>query len=137
MRGALALLALAGAAAAQPFPSKPVRLVAPFPLGGPIDVLARTVGGKFHARTGQQVIVENRPGAAGNIGIELVAKSAPDGHTWLFIPQGNITINATLMKDMPFNWDRDFAPVPLIAYAPNMIAVHPGVPAKNAHELIA
>jgi tripartite-type tricarboxylate transporter receptor subunit TctC len=123
-------------AAAQPFPSKPVRIVAPFPPGGPIDVLARLVGERFHQRSGQPVTVENRPGGAGNIGIQAVAQAAPDGYTWLFIPQGNITINTTLMRDLPFSWERDFAPVTLIAYAPNLLAVNPSVPAKTLKELI-
>ena len=115
-------------ASAQAFPSRPVKLVAPFPPGGPIDVLSRLVGEHFTRRTGQAVVVENRPGGAGNIGIDQVAKAAPDGYTWLFVPQGNITINATLIPNMPFNWDRDFTPVTLVAYAPNMLAVSPALP---------
>ena len=123
-------------ATAQSYPVKPVQLIAPFPPGGAIDVLARTIGQRFQQRTGQAVVVENRAGAAGNIGIEMVAKSAPDGYTWLFVPQGNITINATLMPNMPFNWDRDFTAVTLIAYAANVLAVHPSVPARTTQELI-
>ena len=121
---------------AQAFPTKPVRIVAPFPPGGPIDVLARTVADHYQKKTGQGVVVENRAGGAGNIGIQAVAQAPADGHTWLFIPQGNITINATLMKDLPFNWERDFAPVTLIAYAPNILVVNPSVPARNVKELI-
>src|SRR2546423_8411336 len=121
---------------AQAFPTKPVKIVAPFPPGGPIDVLARTVADRYQKRTGQSVVVENRAGGAGNIGIQAVAQAPADGHTWLFIPQGNITINATLMKDLPFNWERDFAPVTLIAYAPNILAVNPAVPAKDVKGLI-
>ncbi len=124
-------------ASAQAFPSRPVKLVAPFPPGGPIDVLSRLVGEHFTRRTGQAVVVENRPGGAGNIGIDQVAKAAPDGYTWLFVPQGNITINATLIPNMPFNWDRDFTPVTLVAYAPNMLAVSPALPVKNLAELLA
>src|SRR5512137_2904736 len=112
---ACAFAACATPAFAQAWPSKPITIVAPFPPGGPIDVLARLVGEKFRERTGQAVVVENRPGGAGNIGIAAVAKSAPDGYTWLFVPQGNITINATLMKNLPFDWDRDFIPVTLVA----------------------
>jgi tripartite-type tricarboxylate transporter receptor subunit TctC len=122
---------------AQSWPVKPVTIVAPFPPGGPIDVLARLVGEKFRERTGQAVVVENRPGGAGNIGIAAVAKSAPDGYTWLFVPQGNITINATLMKNLPFDWERDFIPVTLVAQAPNVLAVNPSVPVRNVAELIA
>jgi tripartite-type tricarboxylate transporter receptor subunit TctC len=124
------------AGSAQAFPTKPVKIVAPFPPGGPIDVLARVVGERYQQKTGQSVVVENRPGGAGNIGIQAVAQAPADGHTWLFIPQGNITINATLMKDLPFNWERDFAPVTLIAYAPNILVVNPAVPANNVKELI-
>lgn len=128
------LLLLAGSAHA--FPTKSVRIVAPFPPGGPIDVLARLVAERVQARSGQTVTVENRPGGAGNIGILAVAQAAPDGHTWLFVPQGNITINATLMKDLPFNWERDFAPVTLIAYAPNVLVVHPSLPVQSFQELV-
>jgi tripartite-type tricarboxylate transporter receptor subunit TctC len=122
---------------AQAFPTKPVKVVAPFPPGGPIDVLARTVAEHYQKKTGQSVVVENRAGGAGNIGIQAVAQASADGHTWLFIPQGNITINATLMKDLPFNWERDFAPVTLIAYAPNILVVHPSIPAHSVAELIS
>ena len=123
--------------AAQAFPTKPVRIVAPFPPGGPIDLLARTVAERYQQHSGQSVVVDNRPGGAGNIGIQAVAQASPDGHTWLFVPQGNITINATLMKDLPFSWERDFAPVTLIAYAPNVLVVHPSTPASSVAELIA
>jgi tripartite-type tricarboxylate transporter receptor subunit TctC len=121
---------------AQAFPTKPVRIVAPFPPGGPIDVLARLVAAEVQRRSGQPVTVENRPGGAGNIGILAVAQAPADGHTWLFIPQGNITINATLMKNLPFSWERDFVPVTLIAYAPNLLVVNPSVPASSVRELI-
>jgi tripartite-type tricarboxylate transporter receptor subunit TctC len=114
-----------------------MRLVAPFPPGGPIDLLARLIGEKLQQRWGQPVIVENKPGAGGNIGIKAVADAAPDGHTLLVVPAGNITINATLMKEMPFNWDRDFAAVTKIATAPNILAVHPSVKAATVKELIA
>ena len=130
-RALLLLLFLCSSASAQ------VRIIAPFPPGGPIDTLARLVGEKYHARTGQAVVVDNRPGGAGNIGILAVAQAPADGKTWLFVPQGNITINATMMKDMPFNWERDFAPVTLLAYAPNILAVNNNIPAKNIRELIA
>ncbi len=134
---ALVVLSWPTLACAQAFPSHSVRLVAPFPPGGPIDILARTVGEQFSRRTGQPVVIENRPGAGGNIGIEAVARAAPDGYTWLFVPQGNITINATLMPDMPFNWERDFAPVTLVATAPNMLVVSPALPVGNYRELLA
>jgi tripartite-type tricarboxylate transporter receptor subunit TctC len=138
LRACIALLCLGALpAGAQQWPARPVTIVAPFPPGGPIDVLARLVGEKFRERTGQAVVVENRPGGAGNIGIAAVARAAPDGYTWLFVPQGNITINATLMKNLPFDWDRDFIPVTLVAQAPNVLAVNPAVPARTVAELIA
>jgi tripartite-type tricarboxylate transporter receptor subunit TctC len=116
--------------------AQPVRIIAPFPPGGPIDLLSRTIAERYHQRTGQSVVVENLAGGAGNIGIQRAAQSPPDGRTWLFVPQGNITINATLMKDLPFDWQRDFAPVTLIAYAPNVLVVHPSVPARSVAELV-
>src|SRR3954471_22841753 len=134
---ALLFALTASGAHAQAYPSKPVRLIVPLAAGGVVDLLARTVGEKFQQRTGQPVVVEFRTGAAGNIGIEAVAKSPADGYTWLFVPQGNITINATLMPDMPFNWERDFEPVTLIAYAPNVLVVNPSLPVKSVSELIA
>jgi tripartite-type tricarboxylate transporter receptor subunit TctC len=87
--------------------------------------------------SGRTVIVENVPGAAGNIGIQQVARAPADGSVVLFVPQGNITINATLMPNAPFNWDKDFKPVTLLAYAPNVLVVHPSVPANNVAELLA
>jgi len=125
----VALLPFAATAqTAAAYPAKPIRLVAPFPPGGPIDLLSRW---------GQPVIVENKPGAGGNIGIKAVADAAADGYTLLVVPAGNITINATLMKDLPFNWDRDFVAVTKIATAPNILAVHPSVRALTVQELIA
>ena len=134
---ALALLLGCGNASAQAWPSRPVKFVAPFPPGGPVDLLARLIGQKISEKSGQPVLIENKPGAAGNLGIEQVAKSAPDGTTFLHVPAGNITINATLMRDMPFNWERDFTAVTMIATAPNLLVVHPSVPAATVKELIA
>jgi len=122
---------------AQVWPARPIRFVAPFPPGGPVDVLARLIAQKVTEKSGQPVVVENRPGAAGNLGIDIVAKAAPDGSTLLHVPAGNITINATLIRDMPFNWDRDFVPVTMIATAPNLLAVHPAVAARTIPELVA
>lgn len=140
----LLLLLLPAAVAAQSvvgpavaFPTKPIRIVAPFPPGGPVDLLARMVGEKLQLQWGQPVIVENKPGAGGNIGIKAVAAAQADGHTLLLVPAGNITINATLMKDLPFNWERDFAAVTKIATAPNILAVNPSLGVKTVAELIA
>ena len=137
----LLLLPLAVAAQTSPtaaaYPTRPIRLVAPFPPGGPVDLLARLVGEKLQARWGQPVLIENKPGAGGNIGIKAVADAAADGYTLLVVPAGNITINATLMTDLPFNWERDFVAVTKIATAPNILAVHPAVKAATLQELIA
>jgi tripartite-type tricarboxylate transporter receptor subunit TctC len=132
----LALL-LATSAMAQPWPDKQTKFVVPFPAGGVLDVLARTIAEPLHTASGKTIVVENLAGAAGNIGIQQVARALPDGATVLFVPQGNITINATLLPSMPFKWDKDFTPVTLLAYAHNVLVVHPSVPAKTLAEFIA
>lgn len=135
---ALALGVLAVTAGAQPaWPDRPQRWVVPFPAGGVLDALTRAVAEPLQASGGHPVVVENTPGAAGNLGIQAVARAAGDGGTWLFIPQGNITINASLMPNAPFKWERDFRPVTLLAYAANVMVVHPSVPARNVRELVA
>ena len=133
----LATLLVANTAQAQAWPDKPTRVVVPFPAGGVLDVLSRTLAEALQASSGKNVVVENLPGAAGNIGIEKVARAAADGATVLFVPQGNITINATLLPNSPFKWERDFVPVTLLAYAHNLLVVHPSVPAKNLAEFVA
>jgi len=128
---------VATAHAADVYPSKPVRIVVPFPPGGPADVLARTVADKLQASLGQPVVVDNRPGAGGNIGMELVAKAAPDGHTLVLAPAGNLTVNPSLYRNVPYDVARDFAPVTVIAAVPNVLVVNAQVPAKDVGELIA
>ena len=123
--------------AADAFPTKPIRIVVPFPPGGPADVLARTVGDRIAAALGQPVVVDNRPGAGGNIGMELVAKAAPDGHTLALAPAGNLTVNPSLYRNVPYDVGRDFASVTVIAAVPNVLVVNPQVPAKDLAELIA
>ena len=127
----------ATAIAADVYPSKPVRIVVPFPPGGPADVLARTVGDRLQAAFGQPVVVDNRPGAGGNIGMELVAKAAPDGHTLALAPAGNLTVNPSLYRNVPYDVARDFAPVTVIAAVPNVLVINAQVPAKDLAELIA
>lgn len=117
--------------------SGPFRIVAPFPPGGPIDVLARIFASGMQAQYGQNAVVENKPGAHGNIGIDIVKRAAPDGRTLLVIPAGNMTINPTLLKDLPYNVDADFVPIGMIASAHNVLAVNPSVPANSVSELIA
>ncbi len=114
-----------------------IRIVAPFPPGGPVDVLSRILANGLREKSSANVIVENLPGAAGNIGIDKVKRAAPDGRTLLVIPAGNLTINPTLMKDFPFNVDQDLVPVTMLAKAPNVLVVHPGLAAQNARELVA
>src|SRR6266567_6296263 len=135
------LLALVGSHsnptfAAESYPTKPIRLIVPFPPGGPADLLARMVGEKLSATFGKQVIVDNRPGAGGNIGMELGARSAPDGYTLVLAPAGNLTVNPFLYRNVPYDVGRDFAPVTVIAAVPNVLVVHPSVPAKSVAELV-
>jgi tripartite-type tricarboxylate transporter receptor subunit TctC len=132
----MALGLLAGGAQAQTYPSKPIRLVVPFPPGGTTDILARTVGQKMTENWGQPVVIDNRPGAGGNIGSDLVAKAAPDGYTLLMATISTHAINVSLYKNLPFDSVRDFAPVSRIGTLPNILIVHPSVPVKSVKELI-
>jgi tripartite-type tricarboxylate transporter receptor subunit TctC len=124
-------------AQAPAWPTKPVRIVVPFAAGGTTDILARAIAQKLTESMGQPFIVDNRPGAAGNIGAELVAKSAPDGYTLLMGTVGTHAINAALYPKMPYDHVKDFQPVLLVAGVPNVLAVYPGVPANTVQELIA
>jgi tripartite-type tricarboxylate transporter receptor subunit TctC len=123
--------------AAQEFPSKTIRLVNPFPPGGPLDVLGRTLTERLSASFGQSVIVENRPGAAGNIGAAEVAKAAPDGHTLLLTLYSIVTSNPHLYPKLAFDPLKDFAPVTALATTDSVLIVHPSVPAVSVAELIA
>ena len=124
------------AALAQGYPSKPVKIVVPFPPGGAVDTIARVVGQKLADHLGQPVIVDNRPGASANIGAELVAKSPPDGYTLLMAANGLAT-NNTLFPKLAFNGIRDFTAVGRIGYAPLVLVIHPSFPAKSVGELVA
>ena len=133
---AVALLACASLAAAQPFPSRAVRIVVPFAAAGGTDILARALAQKLGESLGQPFIVDNRAGANSIIGTETVAKSAPDGYTLLFTT--NIyTINPWLHRKLPYNSDTDFAPVTLAGSAPSLLAVHPSIPVRTVRELVA
>ena len=112
-------------------------IVAPFPPGGPIDSLARILSEGLAKRYGQAAVVENLPGAAGNIGIDKVKRARGDGHTLLVVPAGNLTINPTLMPKFPFDIARDFAPVTMLAMAPNVLVAYPGTGYKTAKDVIA
>jgi len=134
---AAALVPLAGQVSAQGFPSKPVRFVVPAPPGSAPDFLARTVGQKLNELWGQPVVIDNVVGAAGNIGTERVAKAPPDGHTLLFNTIGPIAVNISMYSKLPFDPVKDFAPITVVAYTPNILCIHPSVPAKNVRELVA
>ena len=116
---------LVSAAGAQPYPTKPIRLVAPFPPGGVADVLARAIAPELQTALGQQVIVDNKPGAGGNIGAEIVAKADPDGYTLLLASAGILTINEFLYSRMPFDPASAFAPITVVGDMPNIVVVHP------------
>ena len=128
-------LACAGANA-QAYPSKPIRLVVPYPAGGPLDIMARAIGQKLTEAWHQPVVVDNRAGAGGNIGADLVAKSAPDGYTLLMGAVATQAINPALYSKIPYDPIKDFAPVALVAQVPNILVVNPSVPVKSVKELI-
>ena len=124
-------------ARSRSYPTKPIRLVVPFTPGGTTDLVARIVGQKLEQAWGQQVVVENRAGAGGNIGVDYVAKSAPDGYTLIFGHVGTFGFGPSLYPKLPYDPIRDFAPIILFAMVPNMLVVHPSLPAKSVKELIA
>ncbi len=130
------MLPFAGAQAPA-YPTKPIRIVVPFPPGGATDLLARDVAQKLTDAWGQSVIVDNRPGAGGNIGSELVAKAAPDGYTLEMGTVGTHAINASLYAKMPYDHVKDFVPIILVAGVPNVLVVNPSVPVNSVAELIA
>jgi tripartite-type tricarboxylate transporter receptor subunit TctC len=122
---------------AADYPEKPIRLIVPYSPGGTADLLARTIGQKITASLGQQVIIDNRPGAGGNIGADLVAKAAPDGYTLLVGTVATHAINPSLYPNMPYNAEKDFAPIILMVTLPNVLVVNPSLPVHNVKELIA
>jgi tripartite-type tricarboxylate transporter receptor subunit TctC len=133
---AAALVALATGAFAQPYPAKPVRMIVPFPPAGSTDLSARAVAGKLQERLGQPVVVENKPGAGGNIGGDLAAKAPPDGYTIFVGTVGTNAINAGLYSKMPYDHLKDFAPVILLSKTPNVLVVNPGLPVNSVQDLI-
>jgi tripartite-type tricarboxylate transporter receptor subunit TctC len=133
----LMMISAAGAAWGQAWPTKPVRWVSPFAPGGGTDITSRIIAQKLSPVLGQQVVVENRGGAGGNIGADLVAKSPPDGYTILLGSVGPIAINVSLYKKLPYDPVKDLVPVTLAANALNVLVVHPALPAKSVKELIA
>jgi tripartite-type tricarboxylate transporter receptor subunit TctC len=134
--GAAVLPAVSRIAWAQTYPSRPVRLIVPFPTGGGAEIIARLIGQWLSERLGQPFIIDNRPGAGTNIGTEAVVRAPPDGHTLLLVNSAN-AINATLYDKLNYNFIRDIAPVASISRGPNVMVVHPSLPAKSVPELIA
>lgn len=122
---------------AADFPTKPINLIVPFAPGGPTDAMARSLAMALRSSLGQPVIVDNRAGAGGNVGAELVARAQPDGHTLLFGTSGPLAINGLLYDSIRYDPVKSFSPIIMIGYLPNVLAVHPDVPAKNVPELIA
>ena len=134
---ATALLAIVTGATAQGYPAKPVRVIVPFAPGGNVDITARTIAPGLSELLGQQMLVDNRPGAGGSIGTNAVAKSAPDGYTIMVASSSVMTNGPALYTNLPYDIVRDLAPVGRIAVVPLALVVHPSVPARNTKELIA
>jgi tripartite-type tricarboxylate transporter receptor subunit TctC len=137
LKGALALSSLAALPAVAQNLDRPVRFIVPFAPGGTSDIIARLLSPELTKSFGQNVVVENRTGASGNIGADLVAKSQPDGHTMLIIDVSTLATAPSLYTRFPFDLKRDLAPVTMLIYAPYILAVHPSVPVNNAAELVA
>jgi tripartite-type tricarboxylate transporter receptor subunit TctC len=133
--GALSLSA-SGAFAQEAYPSRPIRIVVPFAAGGGVDILTRVLAQHLSENLKQQVVVDNRTGAGGNVGADAVAKAPADGYTLLMATTGTHTINPGLYKSMPFDAEKDFAPITLVASVPNLLVVNPAVPAKTVKDLV-
>ncbi len=133
----LCLMTAALPAYAQDYPAKPVRLIVPFPPGGSTDIVGRVVAQKLTETWRQQVIVDNRGGASGQIGVELAARSAPDGYTLLVGHIGTFGVNPSLYPQLRYDAQKDFAPISLVARVPNMLAVHPSLPATTVKAVVA
>ena len=132
-----ALTALPPALAAQDaYPSKPIRLIVPFPPGGSVDPIARMIGQKLTQSWGQQVIVDNRPGGNGTIGTDLLAKAPPDGHTLIHLGASTHAVNAVLMRKLPYDSVKDFAPVATVQRSNYVLVVHPSLPANDLRQLV-
>jgi len=133
----VAAVLLPFAATAQTYPSKPIRLLVPFAPGGTTDVIARLVGQKLTESLGQQIVIDNRPGANGNLGTEIAVKSPADGYTLVMSYDGTMAINPSIYKKLPFDPQKDLAPVASVAQVPLLMVVHPGVAATNVREFVA
>lgn len=132
-----AVLSISAGAGAQSFPTKPIRFVVPYSPGGSTDTLARTLAQKMSDSMGQQVVVDNRPGANGNIGMEIVARAPADGHTIVLGYIANVAIGPSLYDKLPFDPVKDYEPVTLLATSPNVLVAHPGVQVKTLKDVVA
>lgn len=130
-----ALLLCSGTALAADYPTKPIRLVVPFPAGGPVDITARTLAPRLGDTLGQRILIDNRGGAGGVLGSDIVAKSPADGHTLLLCTTGN-AINVSLVPNLPYDIRKDFAPVSMVAIITSILVVHPSLPVKSVKDLI-
>ncbi len=137
MLGVLALLIAEGPAAQTVYPAKPIRVVVPYPAGGTSDILTRMIGAKFTESWGQPVLADVRPGANGNIGVEIVTRAAPDGYTLVLMDIGNLSISPSMYTRLPFDIIRDLAPITTVTFSPYLLTTHPSVPVKSVAELIA
>lgn len=129
-------LALSFGAQAQDYPSKPIRIVVPYPAGGITDRIARDAGAELQKRLKQPVVVENKAGAAGNIGFDYVARQPADGYTLLMAPASNLTVQPALFKNLTYSLEKDFAPLSLLVLTPQLLVVHPGVPVNSVKDLV-
>ena len=123
--------------AAEQYPSKPIRFIVPYPPGGTTDLVARGIAGKLAEKYGQQVVIDNRGGASTIIGTDLMAKAAPDGYTFGLITQTTMSINPNVVPKLPYNTERDLAPLTQVVYFPYVIAAHPSTPFSTMKEMIA
>ncbi len=133
--GGAAMILPAAAGAAESFPTRPLRLIVPFPPGGGTDIVGRVLGQRLHETLGQPVVIDNRGGAGGTLGTALAAKSAPDGYTLLLVPTSHV-INPSIYAKLPYDTAKDFAPITMVASAAILMAVHPGVPADTMRGFI-
>jgi tripartite-type tricarboxylate transporter receptor subunit TctC len=132
-----AAVAVSAHAQAPAWPAKPIRVVVPFPAGGTSDILARLIGPRLTEVWGPQILVDNRPGANGNIGAEITARAAPDGYTLMLMDVGNLAISPSVFAKLPFDMLKDFAPVTMVSYSPHLLVTHPSLPVRSVKELIA
>ena len=133
--GGVALILATGANAAEPFPTRPIRLIVPYPAGGGTDIVGRVLGQKLHQSLGQPIVIDNRGGAGGTIGTAAAAKSAPDGYSLLLVPTSHL-INPSIYAKLPYDTEKDFAPISMVASAAILMAVNPSVPADTVRGLI-